>query len=116
VDASPQPPEFRPPEIQQLPEIQELVERRGALRSRMVELRASTPEDHDGFLRTVDQLLAVSNQIIDRLNGAPGPAGQPEPSPEASDGGAGGDGPSSTGLVESGAQEAAAGGAEDDTR
>lgn len=82
------------------------MDRRGALRARMVELRANDPEDHDGFLRTVDQLLAVSNQIIDRLNGAP--AG-------ASSGGGGRDGSVGSGAVERRAQEGTPGGAQDET-
>lgn len=90
------------PEPQQLAE---LVDRRAALRARMVELRANDPEDHDGFLRTVDQLLAVSNEIIDRLNGS-----------GASGADAGRDSSVGPGAVEGGAQEPATGGAEDDAR
>lgn len=79
------------------PELQALVDRRGALRARMVELRASDPDDHDGFLRTVDQLLAVSNEIIDRLNpSAPTAAA----SREEGSGGIGGEGSEGSGRVE----------------
>ena len=101
------------------------MDRRAALRARMVELRASDPEDHDGFLRTVDQLLAVSNEIIDRLNGtaasndtaasnssAAANTGEAEPS----GGDAGRDGSVGPGVVEGRAQERATGGAEDDAR
>jgi hypothetical protein len=52
-------------------DLQELVERRGALRARMLELRSDSPEDHDGFLRTVDQLLAVSNRIVEIFSAPP---------------------------------------------
>ena len=78
-------------------DLQALVDRRAALRARMVEMRASSPEDHEGFLRTVDQLLSVANEIIDRLSGS-------------------GDRAEPTGRVEGRADEGAAGGAEDDAR
>lgn len=90
----------------------------------MVELRESTPDDHDGFLRTVDQLLAVSNEIIDRLNSPAAPSEPTEPSgpsepaesPEAASGHIGGDRPDRSGVLDRRAQEGSAGGAEDDTR
>jgi hypothetical protein len=53
-------------------DLQELVERRGALRARMLELRSESPEDHDGFLRTVDQLLAVSKRASGHGDGSDG--------------------------------------------
>ncbi len=49
-------------------DLQALVARRGALKTRMLELRASSPDDHDGFLRTVDQLMAVSDRIVDLVS------------------------------------------------
>jgi hypothetical protein len=49
-------------------DLQELVARRGALKTRMLELRASSPDDHDGFLRTVDQLMAVSDRIVELVS------------------------------------------------
>lgn len=100
----PEPEEQGPAPEEQL---QTLVERRGALRAKMSALREESPEDHDGFLRTVDQLLAVSNEIIDRLN---------PPAAPAEGSGAGGDGPGGAGAVEGGAQEGPTGGAEHDPR
>jgi hypothetical protein len=92
----------------------------------MLELRAQSPEDHDGFLRTVDQLLAVSNRIVDivsapleaapleaaPLEAAPLEAGQggPETETSASEGGDAAAGS----AIEGGAEQGAAGGAEDD--
>jgi hypothetical protein len=61
-------------------DLDELVRRRGMLKSRMLELRATSPDDHDGFLRTVDQLMAVSDRIVDLVSNPP-PA--PEPGAEA---------------------------------
>jgi hypothetical protein len=59
-------------------DLDELVRRRGVLKTRMLELRANSPDDHDGFLRTVDQLMAVSDRIVDLVSN---PA--PEPDSEA---------------------------------
>ncbi len=83
------------------PGLQELVERRGALRARMLQLRAESPDDHDGFLRTVDQLLAVSNRIVDLVS-APPEAARP-----GGEDGAGGS------AVEGRADQGPPGGAED---
>lgn len=47
------------------------------LKSRMLELRANSPDDHDGFLRTVDQLMAVSDRIVELVS-APAEVEQPE--------------------------------------
>lgn len=81
-------------------DLQELVDRRGALRDRMLELRRAAPDDHDGFLRAVDQLLAVSNRIVDIVSAPPDPAG-------GEDGSAGA-------PVEGRSDEGATGGTEDD--
>lgn len=58
-------------------DLDELVRRRGMLKSRMLELRANSPDDHDGFLRTVDQLMAVSDRIVELVS-APAEVEQPE--------------------------------------
>jgi hypothetical protein len=49
-------------------DLDELVRRRGMLKTRMLELRANAPDDHDGFLRTVDQLMAVSDRIVELVS------------------------------------------------
>jgi hypothetical protein len=41
------------------------------LKTRMLELRATSPDDHDGFLRTVDQLMAVSDRIVELVSNPP---------------------------------------------
>jgi hypothetical protein len=91
-------------------DLQELVDRRGALRARMLALRAESPDDHDGFLRTVDQLLAVSNRIVEIVSAPPEAPSAEAESPDTPAAAVGDGHPS---AVEGGADQGSAGGPED---
>lgn len=77
-------------------EVTTLVARRAALKTRMLELRTASPDDHDGFLRVVDQLMAVCERIVDLVSGGSRPAESDESTdkaPPAKVGGSSGPGP-----------------------